>query len=271
MPVDARQTDITRGRSPDRSPGRRPQQAALRSLLGLPAGILILLALWSTQAQRIGKPYILPSPSAVAQSWLDNRAVLMGATQATLEVILLGFLVGFGSAAILGFAISKSRPLETLLMPYLIASQAVPVIAIAPLLLLASRSGTGVKVTITALTVFFPMLVNTVVGLRGIESEQRDLLRLFSASRWQNLWLLEVPAAMPVLLAGLRVGVTLSVIGAVVGEFIKPPAGLGSLIMTTRYAFDDALVFAALLTLITLALTLYGLAASLERAILRYR
>jgi NitT/TauT family transport system permease protein len=251
--------------------GRQPTFSALRSAAGLPVGILLLLALWSVQAERIAKPYILPPPMSVARSWIDNREALLRASGATLEVVLLGFLVGFGTAAVLGFAISKSRPLENFLMPYLIASQAVPVIAVAPLLLMTTWSGLGVKIIVTAVTVFFPMLVNTIVGLRGIAGEQRDLMRLLSANRWQTLWKLEIPAAMPVLLAGLRVGVTLSVIGAVVAEFLKPPFGLGSLILTSRYSGPDALVFAALLTLVTLALLLYGLAAGTERLILSRR
>jgi NitT/TauT family transport system permease protein len=121
------------------------------------------------------------------------------------------------------------------------------------------------------LIVFFPMLVNTVVGLRNIDPAYRQLMRALSANDWQNLTLLEIPAALPYLLGGLRVGVTLSVIGAVVGEFLGSDRGLGTLVQVARGQFNDALTFAALLTLVALALTLYGAAAGVEHVLTRNR
>jgi NitT/TauT family transport system permease protein len=146
------------------------------------------------------------------------------------------------------------------------------VVAIAPLLILwLGGSGLGVKVATAALIVFFPVLVNTVVGLRSVDPAYRDLLWVLSASRRQVFWHLELPAALPTLLGGLRIGLTLAVIGAVVGEFLGTDRGLGAQIQVARSLYRDDLVFAALLTLATMALLLYGAAMVAERLLLRYR
>ena len=246
--------------------GRR----SLAPLVVLPLGLPLALAAWAAVAARIDDRAIVPAPLAVAASAGAHADQLLYHGAATLQAVLLGFALGFGLALLLGFGISRSRLAERALMPYLVASQAVPVIAIAPLLMLALPD-LALKVTVAALTVFFPMLINTVVGLKSVTTEQHDLMRLMSASRWQRLRFLELPAALPVLLAGLRVGITLSVIGAVVGEFVQPRRGLGVLILQSRGVYNQALTFAALLGLITLALALYGCAALLERLLLEGR
>jgi NitT/TauT family transport system permease protein len=240
--------------------------------LAVPLGVVTLVAVWAVLAAWIGRPYVLPPPAAVLGSLVIHRDRIAWHTEATLTAVLLGFLTGFVMATVLGYVISRSVTLERLLAPYLVSSQAVPVVAIAPLLVYwLGSSGLAVKVVTAALIVFFPVLINTVVGLRGIDPGERELMRLLSASRWQTLWLLELPAALPVLLAGVRVGVTLAVIGAVVGEFLGSDRGLGTLIQIASSQFNDALMFAALLTLAVMALTLYGAAAATERLLLRDR
>jgi NitT/TauT family transport system permease protein len=126
-------------------------------------------------------------------------------------------------------------------------------------------------VVVCALIVFFPVLVNTIVGLRSVERELVDLLRSLGANRWQMLTMLEAPAALPVLLGGLRIGVTLSVVGAVVGEFVAADEGLGFLINLSRGLFDTPLMFVALFTLVIIALALYGSVVALESALLSWR
>ena len=239
--------------------------------LGLPLGVLLLVLLWTLVARRVNAPYILPAPSAVLASLIAQRALIAHHTIATLIVVLTGFGLGFALATVLGYFIAHFPLLERLLMPLIVAMQAVPIIAVAPLLVYVLGSGTPVKVAVSTLIVFFPMLVNTVTGLRNIDRSYRDLMHILSATRWQTLRLLEIPAALPVLLAGLRVGVTLSVIGAVVGEFLAPDQGLGALVTRARGAYNDPLVFAALLVLVLLAVGLYGLAALSERLVLRNR
>ncbi|MDO9120503.1 MAG: ABC transporter permease, partial [Anaerolineaceae bacterium] len=161
--------------------------------------------------------------------------------------------------------------LEQLLSPYLVASQAIPVVAIAPLLIIWFGPGISSKILICALIVFFPVLVNTILGFRGVPENLRDLMVSMRATRWQKLRLLEIPAALPILFGGLRIGATLSVIGAVVGEFVGSDKGLGFLINVGRGQFDTALVFVAIFTLIFMALSLYGLAMLAEKRSTRWK
>jgi NitT/TauT family transport system permease protein len=142
------------------------------------------------------------------------------------------------------------------LSPYIVASQSVPIVAIAPLLVIWFGPGLFSKVLICALIVFFPVLVNTIVGLRSVPEELHDLMRSLQATRWQTIRYLEIPAALPVFLGGLRIGATLSVIGAVVGEFVGSDRGLGFLINIGRGQYDTALVFVAVFSLIIMALSL---------------
>ncbi len=151
------------------------------------------------------------------------------------------------------------------------ASQSIPSIAIAPLLIIWFGSGKLSKVFICALVVFFPVLVNTIVGIRSVDEGLRTLMRALRATRWQTFSMLEVPAAMPVLLGGLKIGVTLSVIGAVVGEFVGADRGLGYLINLSKGLFDTPLMFAALITLASISLALYLIVSGLENWLLAWR
>ena len=146
-----------------------------------------------------------------------------------------------------------------------------PVVAIAPLLIIWFGPGLSSKVLICALIVFFPVLVNTIVGLRSVPEELRDLMRSLQATRWQTMRYLEIPAAMPVFLGGLRIGATLSVIGAVVGEFVGADRGLGFLVNVGRGQYDTALVFVAVFSLILMALTLYLLMVLIESRLLSWQ
>jgi NitT/TauT family transport system permease protein len=239
--------------------------------LALPTGVLLLALAWFAAARAINAPYLLPTPTAVLSSLFDNRSLIAWHAAATVVEIACGFGIGCLLATTLGYVISRSAALDRLIMPYLVASQAVPIVAIAPLLVFWFGSGMSVKIAAAALIVFFPMLVSTIVGLRNIDPTYRELMHALSATRRQTLVHLEIPAALPVLLGGLKVGVTLSVIGAVVGEFLGSDRGLGTLVDVARGQFNNALMFAGLLTLVALALGLYGLATLAERMVLRGR
>ena len=143
--------------------------------------------------------------------------------------------------------------------------------AIAPLLVIWFGPGVFSKILICSLIVFFPVLINTVVGLREVPQDLRELMRSLRASRAQTFWKLEVPAAMPIFLGGLRVGATLSVIGAVVGELVGADRGLGFLINVGRGQYDTALVFVAVITLVAMAMALYGLVLLVERQLLSWQ
>ncbi len=239
-----------------------------------PLSLLLALILWEALARITQLPaFILPSPGRVASRFAQalGDGTLLRHTSATLLEVTLGLLAGTLLATLIGYAIAKSPLFEKLAAPYLVASQAIPIVAIAPLLVIWFGPGIFSKVLICSLIVFFPVLVNTVVGLRAVPDDLRALMRSLRATRWQNLKYLEIPAALPVFLGGLRIGATLSVIGAVVGELVAADRGLGFLINVGRGQFDTALVFVAVFTLVTLALLLYGAVILLERRLLAWK
>mgnify|MGYP001765510686 CR=1 FL=1 len=238
------------------------------------ASILIALLLWQLAVIWSGFPsFILPSPALVWQrlGQVVSDGTLLRNSLVTLSEVLLGLALGVFIATLLGYLLSKSLPFERLLSPYIIASQSLPVVAIAPLMVIWFGPGMLSKVLICALTVFFPILINTVVGMRTVSDDLRDLMRSLHASRWQTLRLLEIPAASPVFLGGLRIGATLAVIGAVVGEFVGAQGGLGYLINLGRGMYDTALVFVAVFTLMTMAMGLYSMVTLIERRLLRWQ
>ncbi len=253
---------------------KRRQLTRLPAVWLAPVSILVGIAAWQALVIAWGQPaFILPGPGLVWQRFL--RALADGSlarqTFYTLEEVLLGLLLGVGLATVLGYLLARSHRLERVLSPYLVASQAIPVVAIAPLLVIWFGPGMASKVLICALIVFFPVLINTVVGLRAVPENLRDLMRSLQADRYQVLRFLEVPAALPVFLGGLRIGATLAVIGAVVGEFVGSDRGLGFLINVARGQYDTALVFVAIFTLIALALVLYGVVVLLETRLLAWQ
>jgi len=217
--------------------------------------------------------FILPTPLHVANRALRalSDGSLLRHTATTLVEVLSGLFAGILFAAILGYFLSRSTFLENILQPFLVASQAIPTVAIAPLLVIWFGPGIFSKILICALIVFFPVLVNIVVGIRAVPDNLRDLMRSMHADRWQTLRLLELPAALPVLLGGLRIGATLSVIGAVVGELVGANRGLGFLINVGRGQYDTALVFVGVFTLVIMALSLYGIVLWLEKHLLRWQ
>ena len=236
--------------------------------------IVVVLGAWSLIISWGDLPaFLLPSPLAVWQKFISmlSDGTLISHAAVTLFEVLLGLLAGSLLASVIGYILSKSRLLEKVLSPYLVASQAIPTIAIAPLLVIWFGPGVFSKILVCALTVFFPILVNTMIGFRAVPANLHDLVRSLGASRSQRLRFLEIPSALPVLFGGLRIGATLSVIGAVVGEFVGSDRGLGFLINVGRGQYDTALVFVAILALILMALSLYGLAMIAERRSTRWK
>ena len=250
----------------------RPPSAAAR------VGFFVLLAAGTLLAWYIvtrwgGVPgFLVPTPAAVGARLLDSLrdGSLVRHTLVTLSEVLAGLALGVAAGASLGYGLAKSPRAERLVSPYIIASQAIPIVAIAPLLIIWLGPGRPSKILISALIVFFPILISTIAGIRSVPTDLRDLMRSLRATRRQTLRLLEVPAAAPFFLGGLKIGSTLAVIGAVVGEFVGADEGLGFLVNLGRGLYDTALVFAALLVLIVMALGLYGLAALIERRTLTW-
>lgn len=238
-----------------------------------PLVVLITLLLWMLIVRLGDYPtFILPGPVDVYRKFISaiRDGLLWRHTRITLVEISGGLALGLSAAVLLGYVMAKSRVLERLLAPYVVASQSVPIVALAPLLVIWFGTGRLSKILVCALTIFFPMLVNTIVGVRSVDPDLAALMRSLKATRWQTFAMLEVPSALPILLGGLKVSVTLSVIGAVVGEFVAADRGLGFLINVARGNFDTPLMFVALFTLVGMALLLY-LAVVLAESLLLHR
>ncbi len=227
------------------------------------------LALWKLVTVIGGYPeFILPAPEAVVVR--GARAIASGVlwehTAVTLVEIVLGFAVGAIAAILTGIALGKSVLIERVLSPYIVAAQAVPILALAPLLDIWFGGGLLARVMICALIVFFPITIATMVGIRAADPLLREMLRSLGATPRQVTTALEIPSALPVLFGGLRVGVTLAVIGAVVAEWAGASLGLGVLInIANQGLFDTALMFVALATLAGIGLVFYGLVVLVER------
>lgn len=245
----------------------------LKRLTPILLSTLAFLLGWHLFTRYSGIPnFILPSPLSVWTRFLRavNDGSLIYHTGITLTEIVLGLLAGVLFATVVGYILAKSPALEKVLSPYLVASQAIPVVAIAPLLVIWLKDGILSKVVICALIVFFPVLVNTIVGVRAVPTALYDLMNSLHATRAQVLWKVEVPASLPVFLGGLRIGATLSVIGAIVGELVDAEAGLGFLLQLGDFQYDTPMVFVAVFMLIALALMLYGIVRLLEIRFLKW-
>jgi len=218
-------------------------------------------------------PFILPGPDRVWVRFLALAAdgTLWRQAVVTLSEVLAGLVVGMCVAFVLGYLLSRSRTVERLVAPYIVASQSVPIVAIAPLLVIWFGTGATSKILVSALIVFFPILISCIAGLRSAEPDLRDLMRALAATRWQTFTKLELPAAMPMLVSGLKVGATLSVIGAVVGEFVGADRGLGFLVKQGQGLYDTPLMFVAVISLVVIAMSLYGLVALVERYLLAWK
>ena len=217
--------------------------------------------------------YILPAPEAVVERGIRavQSGVLWEHTAATLIEVVLGFGLGASVAIVVGTALGKSFLIERALSPYIVAAQAVPILALAPLLDIWFGGGLLARVMICALIVFFPIAIATMVGIRSVDPLLTEMLRSLGATNQQRTRLLEVPSALPVIFGGLRVGVTLAVIGAVVAEWAGASTGLGVLInIANQGLFDTPLMFVALATLAIIGLAFYGLVVIVERRLLSH-
>lgn len=239
----------------------------MRALPPLVLGVL-LLGVWQTlTATGAVRAYLLPPPADVARAfWRGIESGLFwkyGRT--TLQESLAGFALGVAVAAPLGYGIARSRLLARAVEPFVAASQALPAIAIAPLLVLWMGYGLRTVAVLCAFIVFFPMVVNTAVGIRTVDGEILDAARVDGAGFWPLLLHFELPLALPVILAGLRTALTLSITGAVVGEFVIGDRGMGGLLTIARGNFDTPLAFATIAMLMVLAAIMYCLAWMVER------
>ncbi|MDP9273204.1 MAG: ABC transporter permease [Chloroflexota bacterium] len=246
-----------------------------RDALPVLAGAAIFLAAWKLIVL-FGdfRPFVLPAPEVVAarllRAWTDGTIEPHVAT--TLREIALGFVVGAGLALPVGYLLARSQLAARVISPYLVAAQATPILALAPLIALWFGTGLASKVIICALIVFFPVAVATMVGIRSVDGELLEMGRAFRASRAQVVTLLEIPGALPSIFGGLRVGATLAVIGAIIGEWAGGQTGLGVLINLARGSlFDTPLLFATLVTIAAMGVLFYTLIIVVERRLVGSR
>ena len=213
------------------------------------AFFVVVVGGWELLVRTLGiSPLVVPTPSAVAISLWNGLAsnTFTYHFAVTAYESLAGFALGAGSGLVLGSLVSQMPLLEKTLYPYIVAFQTIPKVAVAPLFVIWFGYGMTSKIVITATIAFFPALANIIVGLQAAPADQIELLRAFTASRWQIFRIARVPHALPYIFAGLDVSIVLSVIGAVVGEFVGAQAGLGYLILQRTFSMDTAGMFAIL-------------------------
>ncbi len=225
------------------------------------AGALIL-GLWELLPRVLNiPPLLLPPPSSVLKSlWLlYDRGLLVENFLVTLGETLSGFVIGAILGVFFAFLVTRSILIERMLLPYLIGLQALPKVALAPLIVVWIGIGFESKVTIAAIISFFPVLINSIVGFSTVEAEKIDLMTSLVASNWQKFTIVIFPNSLPFIFAGLNVAIVLSITGALVGEFIGADRGLGNLLLQLNYNMDIAGMFAVLVVLAALGIILYAI------------
>ena len=239
----------------------------LGSLL-LAAGLLLA---WEAACRALQlPPLVLPPPSAVASSLWQGLAsgYFWPHLRTTALELVLGVLAGCALGFAAGIVLGEHPLLRRLLMPYIVASQVIPKLALAPLFVLWFGFGITSTVVITALICFFPLMENTLTALQQVAPERLELFRMLGATRAQTLWRLKLPSGLPAILAGFRVAVVLALVGAVVGEFIGASQGLGALVIASQGTMDTSLMFAVLVLIAALGMLVYQATLLLERWLL---
>ena len=253
-----------------REQARRRGRARLVNLVGRSVIVAAFLGLW-TAAAAVYPPIIVPSPAATWRALVTEIGTLAQNTPPTLLEIALGFLGGSALGIGLGALVAQSRWAEIVLRPYLVVSQAVPKVALAPILVILLGYGLAPKVAMAALIAFFPLLENTIAGLRRVDLDSLRLLQSLGATRWQIFTKLRVFCALPLVFAGLRIAAVMATLGAIVAEFVAGNRGLGALLVVSMGTFSTPLLYATMVVLTALAFSVYLLATWLERkALHRY-
>ncbi len=256
-----------------RTPGRRVSERAQNWILRAVA-IAVFLGGWELVSRYSGvNPLFFPPPSKVAQSFVGIAKTPSFWTThvwVTLKEILLGFLAGCTTGVVLGILITRSRVIESVLEPFILATQMIPKLALAPLLVVWFGFGILPRLITVALITFFPLLVNTILGIRSADAEQLDLFRVIHASSVAVFLKLELPGALPVMFGGFKVAIVLSTVGATVAEFIGSSEGLGALIIGAMGSYDVSLMFGILGLITAIGMCFYGLLSFVERRMLSW-
>jgi NitT/TauT family transport system permease protein len=212
--------------------------------------LVVTLVVWQLVVRLLGiATYFIPAPTDVAVALWRGRALYAFHFQVTLYATLVAFAIAFVLAVLLGALVSEVRFIRRTVYPLLVAMQAMPRIALAPIIIVWFGFGSGSKIVLGAFSAFFPIFVNTVHGMLAVEPEQIALMRTFRASRLQIFWKIKLPNALPFLLAGANIGIIFAILGVIVGEFLGANQGMGFLIVNESSQMDTAGVFANVLIL----------------------
>jgi len=231
-------------------------------------GLALLILAWHAYVVAFDVPaVVLPRPGLVLESTLANWRLVVAEGWTTLLESLYGFLLAFGLGVPLAVAISSSRALNLMFYPLLIATQSLPKVALAPLILIWLGTGIESKLAIAWLVAFFPIVVDTATGLRNTPAEYLDLATSVRANAFQTFWKIRFPAALPFVISGSKVAITLAVIGAVIGEFIGSNEGLGNLLLVANSQLNIPLAFACLIGLAVIGIGLYAAVVAVELAL----
>jgi NitT/TauT family transport system permease protein len=231
-------------------------------------GLALLILVWHAGVVAFNvPPVILPRPGLVLDSTIVNWRLIVSEGWITLLESLYGFVLAFLLGVPLAVVIAGSRTLNLMFYPLLIATQSLPKVALAPLILVWLGTGMESKLAIAWLVAFFPIVVDTATGLRNTPAEFLDLATAVRASPFQTFWKIRFPAALPFVISGSKVAITLAVIGAVIGEFIGSNEGLGNLLLVANSQINIPLAFACLIGLAAIGIGLYGAVAAVELAL----
>jgi NitT/TauT family transport system permease protein len=233
--------------------------------------IAAFLLVWEAIVWALTIPaYILPPPSAVLMALYRGMVSTLYIEHIwiTLSETLLGFALGTALAFALGTVVALNRTIEYFLYPFIVMFQAMPKVALAPLIIIWFGLGLTSKVINAALVAFFPLMVNTIVGLRSADEDRLNLMRSLAATKTQIFWMLQLPNAMPYIFAGLEIAMIFALIGAIVAEFVGAQAGLGMLIQSMNFSLDVAGQFSVLLILSVLGLVLNGIIVATRKRVL---
>jgi NitT/TauT family transport system permease protein len=254
------------------APGSAPASPSSILLGSLGFGILFLLA-WQFLPPALGVPsYIIPTVTDLAHEFgrMAVRENLIVHVLSTVTIATLGFVIGSLLGAAMGYILGMSIFIEKVLSPYILGLQIAPKVAFAPLFIMWFGYNAWPKLIVTILVVFFPILVNVLQSMKTVDRDLVNLARAYSMSRMQIFWKIEVPASMPAMMAGLRIGATLAVIGVTVGELVGGNTGLGYLITFGEGQANTAMVFDAIVLLTLIGIVLYGAVAVIEGRVLHY-
>ncbi|WP_371785022.1 ABC transporter permease [Streptosporangium subroseum] len=248
--------------------GVRPARTYLPAVLPVLAGATVVAVWWLSTVVFGIKPFILPAPPDIVRSFRDMPGYLMSQAWATLVETVAGFALAMVIGLLSAILLTASRTVERAVLPLLVAANAVPKVAVAPLLVVWLGFGSVPKISMVVLISLFPIVVATMAGLTSTPVELTELARSLSASRSQTFVKLRIPWALPQIFVGLKVAVTLAVVGAVVGEFAGGDQGLGYVIVASGASADTSLAFAAMTLLSAMSVILFYLVVAVERLLL---